>query len=136
MALRARVKTELALRDSFAAGAPITSGDEVVFGADDNTVVPSALNDDLAIGIALSDALAGKRVQVALYGNAIVEMTVGTGGATRGRWQWKVVDGVTDAPPNGGGTRAISLVGRAMQTGLTGDRIGVLIGSAHRAVSV
>ena len=134
MALRARVKTEHALRDSYVAGVPINEGDEVAFGADDDTVVESALNDDTAIGVAVSDALQGKRVEIVLYGSAIVLMVVGTGGSTRGKWQWKVAGGVTDAPANGGGTRAVSLVGRAMQSGLAGDQIGVLLGG-FRAVS-
>jgi|HubBroStandDraft_4_1064222.scaffolds.fasta_scaffold982141_1 hypothetical protein len=132
MALRPTIKTEHALRMSFIAGVALRDGDEVSFGADDDTVALSAVNDDLAIGVTVSPALVGKRVEVVLYGTAIVEMTVGTGGATRGKWQWKVADGVTDAPPNGGGTTPVSLVGRAMQSGNPADRIGVMVGAAGR----
>jgi hypothetical protein len=134
MALRARVKTEHALRDSYVAGVAINEGDEVAFGTDDNTVVVSAINDDTAIGVAVSSAVSGKRVEVVLYGSAILVMVVGTGGSTRGKWVWKVADGVADAPANGGGTRPVSLVGRAMQSGVAGDQIGVLLGG-YRCVT-
>jgi hypothetical protein len=57
----------------------------------------------------------------------IVEMTVGTGGATRGRRLWKVADGLTDAPPNGGGTNSVVIIGRALASGVPKDRIPVLL---------
>jgi hypothetical protein len=134
MANRARVRLELGLRYPLTAGAPINEGDLVIFGADDDTVVPAGLNDDLAFAVALQTVPVGKRVNLLLFGQTIVEMTVGTGGSTRGKYQWKVADGVTDAPPNGGGTNSVILLGRAMQSGVLNDRIGVLM-SPSRSVS-
>jgi hypothetical protein len=134
MATRSRVRLELALRYPLRAGAPINEGDLVIFGADDETVLPAGINDDMAFAMALQTVPVGKRVNLVLFGQAIVEMTVGTGGATRGKYQWKVADGVTDAPPNGGGTNSVILVGRAMQSGVPKDLIGVLL-SPFRGVS-
>ena len=135
MATRARVRLELGLQFPLLAGAPINIQQPVVFGADDDTVLPAAHNDDTAIGIAHQTVhVVGQRLNILLFGQAIIEMTVGTGGSTRGKLQWMVANGVTDAPPNGGGTNSVIIVGRAMQSGIPGDNIGVLI-SAFRSVS-
>jgi hypothetical protein len=127
MAIRARVRLEQGLRYPLLAGAPINEEDLVVFGPDDDTVVPAGINDDLAFAVALQTVPAGKRVNLLLFGIALVEMTVGTGGSTRGKPQWRVANGVTDAPPNGGGTNSAIIVGRAMQSGVPKDRIAVLL---------
>jgi len=134
MATRARVRLEQALRYPFIAGAPINEQDLLIFGADDDHVMPAGANDDMAFGIALNAAPLGARVQVLLLGLVLVEMTVGTGGATRGKLLWRVADGVTDAPANGGGTSSVIIIGRAMQSGQPKDRIGVLL-NPHRSVS-
>jgi predicted RecA/RadA family phage recombinase len=134
MPIRASVRLEQGLRYPLIAGAHINEQDLVIFGVDDDTVLPAGVNDDLAFAIALQTVPAGKRVDLLLFGVAIVEMTVGTGGATRGKPLWKVADGVTDAPPNGGGTRSVIIVGRAMQSGIPKDRIGVLV-NPYRCVS-
>ncbi len=134
MAIRASVRLEQGLRYPLIAGAPINEQDLVIFGADDDTVLPAGVNDDMAFAIALQTVPAGKRVNLLLFGVALVEMTVGTGGGTRGKLQWKVADGVTDAPPNGGGTNSVIILGRAMQSGVPKDRIGVLL-NPFRSVS-
>ena len=134
MAIRANVRLEQGLRYPLIAGAPINEQDLVIFGADDDTVLPANPNDDMAFAVALQTVPVGKRVNLLLFGFAIVEMTVGTGGATRGKLQWRVPDGVTDAPPNGGGTKSVIVVGRAMQSGNPQDRIGVLL-NPFRSVS-
>ena len=134
MAIRPRVRLEGGLRYPLIAGAPINEQDLVIFGADDDTVLPSGVNDDMAFGIALQTAAVGKRVNCLLFGLVLVEMIVGTGGATRGKFVWKVADGVTDAPANGGGTTSVILIGRAMQSGVPKDRIAVLL-SPQRSVS-
>jgi hypothetical protein len=134
MAIRASVRLEQGLRYPLIAGAPINEQDFVVFGGDDDTVLPAGINDDMAFGIALQTVPAGKRVNLLLLGLVLVEMTVGTGGATRGKRLWKVADGVTDAPPNGGGTNSVVIVGRAMQSGKPKDRISILV-DPHRSVS-
>ena len=134
MAVRANVRLELALRYPFLAGAPIAELDTVLFGADDDTVLPAGANDEMAFGLALKAALPGQRVNVVLFGLALVELVVGTGGATRGKYVWRVADGITDAPPNGGGTKGAFLLGRAMQSGDPKDRISVLL-NPHRSVT-
>jgi hypothetical protein len=135
MAIRANVRLEQGLRYSLIAGAPINEKQLVIFGADDDTVLPAGINDDMAFAISLQTVAAGKRVNLLLFGLSLVEMTVGTGGATRGKLQWVVADGVTDAPPNGGGTNSVIIFGRAVQSGIPKDRIGVLL-SPFRSVSV
>ena len=89
----------------------------------------------VAVSVASGETVAaGKRVNLLLFGLSLVEMTVGTGGATRGKLQWTVADGVTDAPANGGGTNSVIILGRAMQSGVPQDRIGVLL-NPFRALS-
>lgn len=78
---------------------------------------------------------AGKQVEVALLGNQIVPMLVGTGGTTAGKKQVVVSDGITDAAANGGGTTAVETVGIALQAGVAGDVVGVLQGGANSRVS-
>jgi hypothetical protein len=134
MAIRANVRLEQGLRYPLVAGAAINYMQPVIFGADDDTVLPAGVNDDMAFAIALETVLAGKRVNLLLFGLAIVEMTVGTGGSTRGKLQWMVADGITDAPPNGGGTNSAIILGRAVQSGVPQDRIGLLL-NPFRAVT-
>jgi hypothetical protein len=97
-------------------------------------VLPAGVNDDMAFAIALQTVSAGQRVNLLLFGLVIVEMTIGTGGATRGKLQWTVADGITDAPGNGGGTSSVIVLGRAMQSGVPKDRVGVLL-NPFRSVS-
>lgn len=134
MAIRARVRLEQGLRYPLVAGAPINDQQLVVFGADDDTVLPAGVNDDMAFAIALQTVLAGQRVNLLLFGLVLLEMTVGAGGSTRGKLQWTVADGVTDAPANGGGTTSVIILGRAMQSGIPKDRISVLL-NPFRSVS-
>lgn len=70
------------------------------------------------------------QVTVALDGNAIVSVIVGTGGSTRGLPQVLAANGVTDgpaAPVGSDGTVVHKFEGRAMQTGVAGDAIGMLV---------
>lgn len=85
----------------------------------------------IAIGgnTAVTPGAAGDRVMVALDGNAVVPMKVGTGGTTFGVMQQAVSDGVTDVTPNGAPTTGVLVAscGLAMQTGVAGDVVGVLV---------
>ncbi len=85
----------------------------------------------IAIGgnTAVTAGAAGDRVQVALFGTAIIPMKVGTGGTTFGVMQQAVSDGITDVTPNGAPTTGVLVasVGLAMQTGVAADVVGVLV---------
>lgn len=55
-----------------------------------------------------------------------VEVLVGTGGATEGKYAVVVADGLADAPALGGGTTAVNIVGKFVDTGVAGDRVAML----------
>lgn len=130
MAARATDLTSKALVEVFkvASGGTVTKGMPVKFGSADDEVTVAGANDK-AIGVALSTSTtAGDRVEVALFGYAIVPMKVGTGGATRGEYAVSAADGVTNQTL-GGGTTVKYIQGRFMQTGILGDLVGVLLGN-------
>jgi hypothetical protein len=115
-----------------AASQTVTVGKTAKFASADNEVQDAGAASDLAIGVVLPNALANSSGVVAagvvvevIHPFPIVPMKVGTGGATRGKKQKVVSDGVTDGAANGGGTTASELIGIAMQTGVVGDEIGV-----------
>lgn len=66
-----------------------------------------------------------KMAQVALHSSLIVPMVVGTGGSTRGKYQVYGTSGVTDMAAAGVGTM-VTCAGIAVQSGVSGDLIGVL----------
>lgn len=93
----------------------------------DGTDVLNCTAGDAADGYAMASAAAGEMVEIAMIGSSgIVEAKVGTGGATAGAWLKAANDGVTDAGTLGGGSTLINIVGRAVQTGVAADKIGVL----------
>lgn len=86
-------------------------------------VVAIGGNTDVTAGAA------GDFVTVALLAGAcIIPVLVGTGGATRGKLQQVVSDGVTDVTPNGAPTTGVLVgaVGIATQSGVAGDIIGII----------
>jgi hypothetical protein len=83
--------------------------------------------DDTIIGVFAHDAAAGETVDI--YCPApIVKVVVGTGGATVNNWAIPVANGVTDAPAHdsSGATNDV-IVGKFVQSGVVGDRIGMLL---------
>lgn len=85
---------------------------------------------DRQIGIAMqTSAVAGAVVDVALLqGGGIIPVTVGTGGATYGKYAACAADGLTDQLL-GGGTTVRYIAGIFMQTGVVGDQVGLLPGA-------
>ena len=104
-------------------GGATTAGFPVKFGASDLVIVSCTAGDALCIGVALETKAAAAQCQVCLNGTVIVPMTVGTGGSTRGTNQKLVANGVTDTASG-----SDVLYGRALQSGVVGDLIGVMVG--------
>lgn len=76
-------------------------------------------------GIALETKAAGERVQVLISeGDTVVNVKVGTGGATRGSYAVVVADGLTNGPTLGGGTILRNIIGSFTETGVAGDVVG------------
>jgi hypothetical protein len=135
MAKRPLVKLDNACRITLKADAAYARGIEVKFVTDDDTFTVAAANDPLAIGtLERAVTAAGKKGDIILYGHAIVEVLVGTGGCTRGVDAVVVADGYTDAASNGGGTTSQIIKGKFMQSGVALDRVGLLIGVNQRSV--
>lgn len=133
MATRATSVLNNALIRTFIVKSGVTTvaGLRVKFDSTDDSIDNAGTADDTAFGTALEAKTgnAGGTVmcQVALDGHMIVEMKVGTGGATRGKKQkYLSGDGVTDAATNGGGTTTEIIVGIAMNSGVAADMIGVM----------
>ena len=110
-------------------------GAEVKFGSDDQLLAAAGTGDVLAIGIIYKANAAGRPAHVAMYGNGVLAVTVGTGGATRGVCAKGVADGFTDAAANGGGTTSQIIKGQFLQTGVVGDTVEMMIGVNPRSVT-
>jgi hypothetical protein len=123
-----------------AAGNTVRRGFPVKFSG--GNIVEAAAITDNAFGIAL-DAGNGDdttpttnpttKVRVALFGNGVAKVLVGTGGATQGAPAKFVSDGTTDATV-GGGTGKLRVLGQYMETGVVGDLVGINLGSAGWSV--
>jgi hypothetical protein len=71
---------------------------------------------------------AGDKVTIALLaGCAIVQVLVGTGGATRGKYAKCVADGVTDAAESVTTPVAAYVCGKFLQSGVAGDYVGMYV---------
>ena len=119
-----------------ASGQTVAIGRKVKQVTDENTCqhagageVPMGTVISIGGNTAVTAGAAGDRVQVALDGNAVVPMKIGTGGSTFGVMQQAVSDGITDVTPNGAPTTGVLVAscGLAMQTGVAADVIGVLV---------
>jgi hypothetical protein len=95
-------------------------------GADDAVEDMAAVGDN-CIGIALEAGAALAVIRVALFGNGVAKVKVGTGGATRGAPAKFAANGLTDATV-GGATTKLVVLGQFMQTGVVGDFVGVNLG--------
>ena len=112
------------IEKSVKAGAAITGFTIGKFGADDDTMVPGAASTDELIGIFQHDALSGAEVRVMLEG--ISRLKLGTGGITRGQLLTSDGTGQGVALAGAAGTN-VSVIGRAMASGVAGDIIPVLL---------
>jgi len=122
-----------------AASQTVTAGLPVKYASADHQVQLSG-NGDPICGIALETATSpasGKlaTVQVQLLGHAVVPVTVGTGGATRGKFCILASDatGLTDQVM-GGGTTVRNSPGYFTQSGVAGDQVGLCV-SGFQGVS-
>lgn len=111
----------------FAVGTSVTEGEAVVFTTA-TTIDDAAGATDLAIGTALAtSAVAGAIVDVSMFGYAVREVKVGTGGATRGTKAVLVADGFTDAAAHDSdGVANASVYGIFLQSGVATDKVGLL----------
>ena len=95
-----------------------------------NSVAP-----DTGIGVAMQSGAAGAVVKCYLFGS-IVDVLVGTGGATFGiKARWAAAnDGFVDSPATtNAGANTDPIFGTFLQTGLAGERVGLLVpGSSNR----
>lgn len=110
-----------------AAAAAVTAGMPVKLGTLATDVLLAGANEK-AIGIALDSGVAGDRINVSFFGYAIVPVKVGTGGATHGEFAICAADGATNQTL-GGGTTVKYVIGRFIETGVVGDKVGLLIGN-------
>ncbi len=104
---------------SFTAGAAITAGRIVKFGALDGVVAHAAAAADFLVGVADYDAVSGARVDVILTGAAEVVL-----GATVVRGALLTADANGRAVTAAAGNR---IIGVAMQSGVANDVIDVLL---------
>jgi hypothetical protein len=136
MALQPLRRLEYALIKEFTCSAAIRKGFPVMVSAvaatgEISTIAEAGDANDVAIGVALEagNTTTVPKIQVVLFGTAIVPCLVGTGGATAGvRVGW-VADGVTDINfqvASGATWTPACVYGIAMQTGVDNDIIGVL----------
>lgn len=96
------------------------------------TVEDDASTGDTVVGVALETATAGNRVQVLVAG-PIVPMKVGTGDTTRGKKQKTVATGITDAPATtNSGATTTPILGVALESGVAGDFVGVMLTLGNR----
>src|SRR6478735_6234287 len=105
MAVRAAEQLQYTeIRTFTVAGAPVTAGQAVKQSGADLTVAGLAAVTDFAIGIVMDDAAVGALCRVAMFGNGIKKVKVGTGGATRGNPAKYVATGLTNATIGGATT--------------------------------
>lgn len=116
-----------------ASGQIATRGFAVKHSGGDLAIANMAAVGDNCIGIALEDGIAGALVRVAMSGNGIVKVKVGTGGATRGSPAKYAANGLTDATV-GGGTVKLVIHGQFVESGAVGDLVGLNLGMAAMTV--
>lgn len=136
MAVRSHERLENALIMQFAdASQPaFTKGTEVKFDTSDTLLVATSGADPLAIGVIYQANAAGRPASVVMYGDKVMPVLVGTGGATRGKMAVRVSDGFTDAATVGGGTTVQYIKGQFLQTGVIGDTVGLMTGVNYSSV--
>jgi hypothetical protein len=129
MATRAHQKLPFALIQEFtvASGQVVTEGLSVKFASADDECQNCGAGED-GFGVALQSGVAGGKVSIALDGNAIVRVKVGTAGtATRGLYAITNATGHTNQAI-ADGTTVRYIRGKFMQSGVAGDIVGMLTG--------
>ena len=129
MALRALELLDFALRKTFdhPSQPAFNKGDEVKFNGDDELLMLCTANDPLSIGIIEVSNIAGHGARVVM-GNGVIRVTVGAGGATRGKYAYSAVAGsFTDIPVVNNSATPIFIRGKFLQNGTAGDHVGMRI---------
>lgn len=113
-----------------ASGQTVTKGYSIKHASADDEVQNTGAITDLAIGIALDSGTAGQIVRFVRLGcDCIVPVKVGASGATRGKAASYAAAGVDDVT-TGGGTNVVLVLGQFMQSGSSGDYVGLNVGMA------
>ncbi len=113
-----------------AAGQTATEGGLATASANDGEAQDGTGDD--GIGIFRASAAAGARVEVTLFG-AIEMVTVGAAGATYGSKAVAVGATFVDAPAHdSSGATDNAIYGIFMQTGVAGDKVGMLLTASNR----
>lgn len=132
MATRALRNHDHAFILRYKSGGVIAEISAVKFGADDDHVVTCDSNDPDTIGWShFATTAAEQEIDVFLNGTAIIPVYVASGQtATAGRWAIGVTGAQTykNSTALNGGTTYAELHGKFMQSGVAGDRVGLLIG--------
>lgn len=118
MAARPFENLSQAIIKEYTVGTTATKGKAAKIVTADDTATNVTATSDIMIGVWLDTAAAAAKARVALKFTAVVQMLVGTGGATRGAQVQYVADGITD-------WAAGKVIGIALQTGVAGDYISV-----------
>lgn len=126
MAERALDHTSRVLKKKFTvqAAGTVTKGMSVKLGTLATECLDAGANGK-AVGIALTSQVAGESVTVALFGD-VIQVLVGTGGATHGEHAIRVADGYTNQTL-GGGTTVKYIEGIFLQTGVAADYVGLML---------
>jgi|TARA_R110002110_G_scaffold166496_4_gene367098 hypothetical protein len=113
-----------------ATGQAATEGGLATASAADGEV-QDGIGDD-GIGIFRATAAAGARVEVTLFGGVEV-VTVGANGATYGTKAIAVAGAFEDAPAHdSSGATDNAIYGIFMQSGVAGDKVGMMLTASNR----
>lgn len=136
MAERALQKIEDHYIDTIevASAKTVTKGYAIMHSGADHMAENATAITDNAIGIALDSGTAGQIVRYVRLGCAcVVPVKVGAGGATRGKAACWAAAGADDCTPSGG-TNPQIVLGQFMQSGASGDYVGLNVGMAGYGV--
>lgn len=98
----------------------------VKFGSLDGTIILCAADDPLVIGTTRTAAIIGAQAAVVLNGYAITKVEL-SGTATRGLPLKVTATGYENATLLNAGATLVRCSGQAMQSGVVGDIIGMLV---------
>lgn len=126
------------------AGKTVTVGKTAKFSGSDTDIEDAGANSDVAIGVvrphplAVSGVITGPMtaVEVVHPFAVVVQALVGSAGTTRGTKQIISASGFTDAPAaNHAGATDTVTEGIALQTGVSGDLVGVGLVAGYRVTA-
>lgn len=131
-----RLEGALIMQFSHASQPAFTKGTEVKFNGDDSLLVATSGDDPLAIGVISQANPSGRTASVCMYGDKVIPVLVGSGGATRGKMAVYSATGFTDAATFGGGTTAQTIKGQFLQSGSQNDLVGLMLGVNYSSVKI